>query len=342
MSDKFLSLGTVVVFSIVLPGVVLLGLAAYFDPALITKDISAFYLSSVALVVGFTANGVGHAAGILFRKIVRKYSGVPFTQIYLKSYSLSEKDAALMRKDSEYWFSIYCLYWNTACGVPLVGFYYREQLGQNYGLAVLLVIAVVILCYLSIHVLDGIIEISSMRLQPKTSPDFATPESLPGKIKFLQEEDINAVVDILSHPKNSPNIWYSLPRAEFVGIIRKWTEDSSLACLTVRDDQGIPVGFAKVRKWVHDKRKHVAWIGPVAVHPDCWRKGYGADLLNAIDAVCRSSKIHRLEVMVPEDAKGIRGLLKKLGFQEEGTQRHAIRRGDGNYTDIIQYAKILV
>lgn len=341
MSDKFLSLGTVVVFSIVLPGVVLMGLAAYLDPTLITKDASAFYLSSVALFIGFMANGIGHVAGLLFRKIVSKYSGVPFRQIYLKSYGLSEKDAALMRTDSEYWFSIYCLYWNTACGVPFVGIYYREQIGQNYGLAILLVIAVVILYYLSKQVLDGIIEISDMRLQSETSPAFTAPDVLPGNVKLLQRADIDAVVDILSHPKNSPNVWYTLPRTEFAAIVREWTIDSSLACFTVRDDQGTLVGIAKLRRWVHDKRKHVAWIGPVAVHPDWWRQGYGANLLNAIDAVCRSSKIHRLEVMVPEDAVEIRGLLKKLEFEEEASQRHAIIRENGNYTDIIQYAKIL-
>ena len=170
MDDKFFKLGTLVVYSIIVPGLIVTSL--YYCTIDISNQsfkIDALYLS---LLWGIISNTFGHFTGVLFRKWNKKYNGIPFENIYLKSYRLDKKNSSLVRKDGEFWFSIYTLYWNTASGILLL-LVFKFSVEKHFDIIVisLLLLLVIVLIFLSIDVLDSI-NILRKDLFPKLSLDY--------------------------------------------------------------------------------------------------------------------------------------------------------------------------
>jgi RimJ/RimL family protein N-acetyltransferase len=339
MTEKVLSLGTVVVFSIILPGLLLLGATFLLEPEI--KKESIIYLSLYALLLGFAANVIGHFTGVIFRRLWSTYYGVPFVDIYLRSYTLPVEIANFLRKDMEFWFSIYCLYWNTAFGIPLIALANMGKFSSHRYLLAVFPTVFILLLYLSKQVLDGLIAISTAASSHRPEVSQQPMELTQKCITCLAPEHITTVAQILAHPSNTKNIWYTRSRENLVKILDSWRKDRSVYCLVATDDEKRPVGFARIQQWKHEKRNHTVWVGPLMVHPDHWRKGYGTALLTETIELCRKIKTSRIEISVPADADPMLRLVEKIGFKREGTQLQALKRNKGDYVDLVQYSYLL-
>lgn len=336
MNDKFLSLGAVVVFSIVLPGIVLLGLFMLLDRNLMAQ--SATSLSAIAITTGFGSNVIGHFAGIVFRSIFRRFQGIPFRSIYLRSYDISKEKAEMLRKGAEFWFSIHCMYWNTAFGLPIILLVAKSS--TNVWMLGMAFWAVLI--GLSVAILQGILDLTSRcyDYKPSFSHSFSISETEP--VRIMGQNDIESVFGILTAERNAGNIWHSESKNEFKNIVSEWLCNPKLVVFVSEGPDGRVTGVLKLRRFNHRKRRHVAWIGPLAVSPEHHRNGYGRALVTHALSVCEKSGIKRVEMIVPVDAGPIIGLAKSTGFVEEGTLRRALQRDNGDYIDLFQFAKCTI
>lgn len=337
MSDKFLSLGTVVVFSIILPGVILVGILTFLDPDL--KSASIAYLTGAVVTIGFCSNVLGHFFGIVARSPFAEFRAIPFQKIYLASYEMEKTKAEMLRKDGEFWFSIYCLYWNVAWGLPIV--WLLSDCMHSVTVWVGGIALFVTLLYLSVKVLGGILDLSSVANREQASIQSDLHVSENESARRMREKDINKVVTIVVAEENSDNIWYSEEVDDIKTIVAGWLKDPKLVVLVSVSLKKEVTGVVKLRRWHHSKKKHIAWIGPLAVSPSVYRKGYGRRLLSQALRVCTDSGIRRVELNAPVDATAMVQLLKSTGFVAEGTMRQALRRDSGEYVDVVQYSKIL-
>lgn len=333
MNDKFLSLGAVVVFSIVLPGVVLLGLFMLLDPGLKTQ--SATSLTAIVFTAGFCSNAIGHFAGIVFRSIFKNFQGIPFNSIYLRSYAISRDKAEMLRKDAEFWFSIHCMYWNTAFGLPIVLLLAKSSTAVwVLGIA----FALLLIC-LSVSILQGILDLTSRGYDLTSSSTHGFSVSETKSVRLMRQNDIDSVVAILTAKHNAANIWYSESKDEFKKTVCQWLNNPKLAVFVAEGPTGMVAAVLKLRRWSHGKKRHVAWIGPLAVLPELHRNGYGKALITHALSVCKASGIERVEMNAPVDAEPIINLAKSTGFVVEGTLRKALKRESGDYVDLFQFAK---
>src|SRR6266849_5059925 len=186
--QTYLSLGTVVIFSIIVPGVLLTATTLVVRHNAL--NISSYELFASVVIYGFLANIFGHFLGLLHRRLQKKYKEIPFQVIYTQSYDLPKEKAVLLRKDGEYWFGIYTLYWNVAWGLPFIVLFYFKYLSLLH-LAILLV-SFILLLTLSISILDNLIQ-----LQPTTAAMIKRSmyriSLVDNHISLLRASDIDAV-----------------------------------------------------------------------------------------------------------------------------------------------------
>ena len=116
--DSISSLGKLIIFALILPGLLGYGLTIFLFNKLGAFSDSATYAVSMIFFIGFISNFFGHFFGIIERKISIK-KNFPF-EIYKLSYDLDASIANRMRNDVDYWFSYYCWYWNSAVAIFLI------------------------------------------------------------------------------------------------------------------------------------------------------------------------------------------------------------------------------
>ncbi|MBU0495226.1 MAG: GNAT family N-acetyltransferase [Chloroflexi bacterium] len=87
------------------------------------------------------------------------------------------------------------------------------------------------------------------------------------------------------------------------------------------------------------RRSHGASLG-MMVHPDCWGRGIGSRLMDAmIDLADNYLNLVRVELEVYPDNERAIGLYRKYGFEEEGRKRKYGFRG-GEYVDTLVMARV--
>ncbi len=335
MSDKILSLSSIVLFSIVLPGFIILGLLLFFNYYSLSNPESGLEYISVALYIGFFANLVGHCTGIMFRKIVKKYQGIPFSNIYKTSYNDADGIGKAIKKDSEFWFSIYCLYWNTAFGFT-IPVYYAVQ--HDVRVVPYFIAIMIVLIYLSIQVLDGI-HILTSELSHARSLFKSTSLKTPS-VTILRKKDISSVARLLSDINVNPGIWFSNDYSEFVPELEKWIADERYLCLIFKSGSKV-TSFIRIKRWLHRKRNHVVTIGPIATHPDYQRQGQASLLVSEVIEICKQNNVSRIEVSVPSVNKNTYMLFLKHAFEIEGTLNNALLDDYGKPLDLLGMALLI-
>jgi RimJ/RimL family protein N-acetyltransferase len=102
---------------------------------------------------------------------------------------------------------------------------------------------------------------------------------------------------------------------------------------------GEPVGYLGAMGGNLNRVRHKVLIF-IGIRAGFQGKGIGTALFTEMEAWARSWGAHRLELTVmPHNAAGL-ALYRKMGFEIEGTLRHALRV-DGVYVDEITMAKVL-
>ena len=107
--------------------------------------------------------------------------------------------------------------------------------------------------------------------------------------------------------------------------------------LALADDE--PVGYLGAMGGALNRARHKVYIF-IGIRDGFQGKGIGTALFMEMETWARGWGAHRLELTVmPHNAAGL-ALYKKMGFEIEGTARHALRV-DGVYVDEITMAKVL-
>ena len=102
---------------------------------------------------------------------------------------------------------------------------------------------------------------------------------------------------------------------------------------------GAIIGFCKATR-LPGRSNHVAHLGPLAVSPQFHGRGYAAAMLTDVLARLERSGVSRFELLVEADnPRGI-AFYSKLGFEREGVQRRAYKRGaESEYVDEVMMVK---
>lgn len=332
MDSKFLKLGTVVIYSIIIPGILIAGFASFLIEDFKLEKVMD--LTIISLIFGFITNVFGHFTGLIYRSLNKKYQGIPFT-IYLKSYKLDKEISSLLRKDSEFWFSIYTFYWNTAMGLILL-FIYKILTDQTFKYIELslIILLISILIYLSINLLNSLYNLKR-DIQPLININYKFSQSY---FDFLKPKHISSLASILSSINVNSNIWHTKTKDEFKDLIRKWLENPLNICVIMEENNDL-VGFGRLDFYKHEKRSHVAIIGPVAINPSYQNKGYGKLLINELEKIAISRNILRIEASFPHDSEHIKSIFKHNGFEYECTHIKCFKSEEKGIIDMEQWSK---
>ena len=95
--------------------------------------------------------------------------------------------------------------------------------------------------------------------------------------------------------------------------------------LLVFENDDAVVGVCNVIRRDH-RLKHVAYLGSLAVRPDCSGQGVGRAILTTVLNMLRDEGFRRVELLVASDNARAIGLFRSFGFEIEGTLRRYFSR----------------
>lgn len=161
--------------------------------------------------------------------------------------------------------------------------------------------------------------------------------------RLVRKEDAKALLDYKKHvydeseflSRASEEYNYSVEE-EVQGIEKINATENALTWLALEDEK--VVGCLNIRPDTLSRLKHSASIG-VSVRKAYRGQGIGKALMNKAIAFFEESTLHRLELTVVRENDRAVTLYKKLGFEEEGILREAIKINDC-YFDMISMAMI--
>ncbi len=105
------------------------------------------------------------------------------------------------------------------------------------------------------------------------------------------------------------------------------------------EDGGQIVGFLWANGGAYRRNHHNIHI-VIGILQACTNQGIGTRLFQACETWARQQGIHRMELTVmPHNHLGMT-LYKKMGFEIEGTAKHAMKV-DGEYVDLYYMSKLL-
>ena len=100
----------------------------------------------------------------------------------------------------------------------------------------------------------------------------------------------------------------------------------------VVEREGRVAGFYRIMPF-DGRARHVAQIGTLAVDPQHQGTGLACEMVEGALRQMKAMGIRRAELQVEADNARGRAFYRKLGFEQEGVQRRAYRRG-GEDTDV--------
>ena len=142
--------------------------------------------------------------------------------------------------------------------------------------------------------------------------------------RIASESDIGALHAIYMHESVISYMGFdACSLDQFRSIFRELRSGGDL--LVFEENDAI-VGVCNVIRRRH-RLKHVAYIGSLAVRPDCSGRGVGRAILTIVLNMLRDEGFRRVELFVASDNARAIGLFRSLGFEIEGTLRKYFSRG---------------
>jgi RimJ/RimL family protein N-acetyltransferase len=159
----------------------------------------------------------------------------------------------------------------------------------------------------------------------------------------LIDEAIRMLGEIETHPKvmewdidvhtEDPKEMYLL----FKEFFEKLSADEDQMLLVGKLDERV-IGFLGIHRQ-NERLNHVGVVG-ITVHPDCWRKGYGTQLLKAGVEQAKKEGFIRLEADTLAKNTAMRRIAEKVGFKLEGIRKKRFKM-NGRYEDEALLALLL-
>ncbi len=167
---------------------------------------------------------------------------------------------------------------------------------------------------------------------------------MPVTVRFITGEDAEAFLQLCLQLDSESDFMLLEP-----GERRTTVEEQRLhihdilstenQAIFVAEHQGKLVGYLAALGGRYRRNRHVAQV-IVAVLQPFWRQGIGTGLFTEMERWAWQHGLHRLELTVITHNEAALALYRKMGFQIEGTRRHALLI-DGVYVDEYYMAKLL-
>ena len=142
-------------------------------------------------------------------------------------------------------------------------------------------------------------------------------------IRNASESDVEPLYAIYMHESVNPYMGFDeCSLDQFRPIFRQIRSDGDL--LVFEQDVEI-VGVCSVTRREH-RLKHVAYIGNLAVKPNCSGRGVGRAILAMVLNMLKDEGFRRVELLVACDNARAIGLFRSFGFEIEGTLRSYFSR----------------
>ena len=142
--------------------------------------------------------------------------------------------------------------------------------------------------------------------------------------RIASESDVEPLYAIYMHESVNPYMGFDECSLEQFRSI--FCELRSGGDLLVFEENDAVVGVCNVTRRDH-RLKHVAYIGSLAVRPDCSGRGVGRAILTTVLNMLREEGFKRVELLVASDNARAVGLFRSFGFEIEGTLRRYFSRG---------------
>lgn len=167
-----------------------------------------------------------------------------------------------------------------------------------------------------------------------------------GVIRQAQKSDLDEYVEVsrrccmetrfLSRcPEDVPPSPESL--LEFIEEV----ENSEKETLLVALYDGHIVGFGDITACLNrQKMKHKCDLN-ISILKDYWQLGIGKTMMRALIEFAREAGYEQINLNVAGDNERAIGLYEHLGFQKTGKEIHAMKHGDGDYSDFLFMTKFL-
>lgn len=151
--------------------------------------------------------------------------------------------------------------------------------------------------------------------------------------------DVDVVYSIYMDKDAIPYLGFDpMPRADFLAVMQQLVTSKSFY---VVEREGRVQGFYRAFRY-EGRSHHVAYIGTLAVAPEARGSGLAQSMLETAIARLHSEGVVRVELTLEADNPRALRFYSKLGFEFEGTMRHAYKRSsDSHYVDGLIMAKLL-
>lgn len=138
-------------------------------------------------------------------------------------------------------------------------------------------------------------------------------------IRAATENDFDFIYGLYMHPELNPHLLYEpMDRGGFLTVFEQLLADKVLYIYNV-DQQA--AGMFKLIPLQH-RMSHIAYLGGVAVAPECAGKGVGTAMIKAIIPFAEERQIKRVELSTGVNNPRAAHLYEKCGFQREGILRN--------------------
>ena len=150
--------------------------------------------------------------------------------------------------------------------------------------------------------------------------------------------DFDAVYSIYMADEVIPYLGFDpMSRAAFLGVMQGLLAGRSFY---VVECEGRVRGFYRSSRG-DGRSRHVARLGTLAVAPEEQGSGLARSMIETAIAGLHADGVTRIELTVEADNPRARRFYAKLGFEPEGTMRHAYQRSDDpRYVDQLLMARL--
>ncbi|WP_430883245.1 GNAT family N-acetyltransferase [Fusibacter sp. JL216-2] len=133
---------------------------------------------------------------------------------------------------------------------------------------------------------------------------------------------------------------FTLTVDQEIDFIKKAQDNKNMEFL-VCEIEGEIAGNCSVGRISNNKRfSHRASMG-LSVQKKYWGRGIGRKLMEACIDWCQNNGIEQLELEVVTSNERAKAMYEKLGFQLQGTKKHAMKYADGTYADEYQMVRFI-
>jgi L-phenylalanine/L-methionine N-acetyltransferase len=149
--------------------------------------------------------------------------------------------------------------------------------------------------------------------------------------RLIKDSDFSYIYGLYMHSAINPFLLYEMMSEEAFLPIFNVLLEKEIVYIYAENEQNI--GMFKLISLEH-RTSHIAYLGGVAIDPNCGGQGYGYKMMQAIIALGSEKGLKRIELSTATINERAIRLYEKVGFQKEGVLRnYTYLKSENRYLD---------